>query len=74
MHKYLCPGRAQVNHKNGNGLDNTRENLRGRRSGWATNSTGRDLSFPREWRNAAINSRLYFDQKSESGLDDPDAP
>ena len=27
-----------------------------------------------EWRNAAINSRLYFDQKSESGLDDYDAP
>ena len=26
-----------------------------------------------EWCNAAINSRLYFDQKWESGLDDSDA-
>ena len=29
MHKYLCPGWEQVNHENGNGLDNRRENLRG---------------------------------------------
>jgi hypothetical protein len=32
MHKYLCPGWPQVNHENGNGLDNRRENLRGVRS------------------------------------------
>ena len=29
MHKFLCPNRPQVNHENGNGLDNRRENLRG---------------------------------------------
>jgi hypothetical protein len=29
MHKYLCSGCAQVNHENGTGLDNRRENLRG---------------------------------------------
>ena len=29
MHKYLCSGSAQVNHENGNGLDDRRENLRG---------------------------------------------
>jgi hypothetical protein len=32
MHKHLCPNWAQVNHQNGNGLDNRRENLRGVRS------------------------------------------
>jgi hypothetical protein len=32
MHKHLCPNWAQVNHQNGNGLDNRRENLRGHRS------------------------------------------
>jgi hypothetical protein len=32
MHKHLCPHWAQVNHQNGNGLDNRRENLRGVRS------------------------------------------
>jgi hypothetical protein len=29
MHKYLCPNWAQVNHEDGKGLDNRRENLRG---------------------------------------------
>jgi hypothetical protein len=29
MHKYLCSNWTQVNHENGNGLDNRRENLRG---------------------------------------------
>ena len=29
MHKHLRPNWAQVNHQNGNGLDNSRENLRG---------------------------------------------
>ena len=29
VHKYLCPNWAQVNHENGNGLNNRRENLRG---------------------------------------------
>src|SRR5215469_14489384 len=29
MHKYLCPNWTQVNHENGDGLDNRRENLRG---------------------------------------------
>ena len=29
MHKYLCAKWAQVNHENGNGLDDRRENLRG---------------------------------------------
>ena len=29
MHKYLCANWAQVNHENGNGLDDRRENLRG---------------------------------------------
>jgi len=34
MHKHLCPGWAQVNHENGVGLDNRRENPRGVR--WRT--------------------------------------
>jgi len=29
MHKHLCPNWAQVNHQNGDGLDNRRESLRG---------------------------------------------
>jgi hypothetical protein len=33
MHKHLCPNWVQVNHQNGNGLDNRRENLRGVRRG-----------------------------------------
>jgi hypothetical protein len=33
MHKHLYPSWALVNHENGNGLDNRRENLRGVRRG-----------------------------------------
>lgn len=32
MHRQLCPNWAEVNHENGNGLDNRRKNLRGVRS------------------------------------------
>ena len=51
MHKYLCPGRAQVNHENGNGLDNRQENSWKSRLSLAP--TCRDnipfVAFPRQW-------------------------
>jgi hypothetical protein len=45
MHKHLCPNWAQVNHQNGNGLDNRRENLHGVRSEILPKALTRQVEF-----------------------------